>query len=213
MNTTTHNTIEQFQARKSELLSQLRTGNHDEVMNLLRQNEAEIKELQKIELLRKVNNKYNLLRSLAKQAYDCEQPTEDITISDGSFHKTKVKKYPKLAEIKYCYGEWKDGLLLTLRINGERFYMYKSTYEYGKDTTYTRPGTFEEFLSLNSIPQCEITLDEYNEMSVKLAALNDQLKESIQAYEDGLKSLKISSYNYWGLIGQHNKNLYEYLPK
>jgi len=91
--------------------------------------------------------------------------------------------------------------------------MYKSHYEYGKDTTYTRPETFEDFLKLNSMPIEDITLDQYNELSDKLMALNEQLKESIKVYENGLDALKISSFNHWGLIGQYNKNLYEYLPK
>lgn len=208
----THQTKEQLTAERNELISQLDKKNPKETLALLKENENKLKELARIELIKGVNSKYTRLRELARQAYECEQPGEDITTSDDSFHKTKVKKYPKLATLQYAYAKWEDGRMTQLRINGEKFTMYRTKYEYNKETEYTRPETFGEFLDLNSIPQKDITIEEYNGICEKLALLNEQLKKDIEKYNQGLNGLNYSSLNYWGLIGQHNVHLYEYTP-
>lgn len=211
MNTVTL-TKDELLAQKNELCNKLNANNHKEVLQQLKENETAIKELNKIELIKKVNLKYSRLRGMALQAYECEQPTEDITTNDGSFHKTKAKKYPKIAALQYASATWEDNRITKLRINGEQFYMYRTKHEYQKDTVYTRPATFSEFLALNTIPEQDITIEQYNAMAEQLTALNTKLQKDMEDYKKGLESLKISSLSYWGLAGQHNVNLYEYLP-
>jgi len=205
-------TKEQLLAEKRELCDKLDANNHKEVLLQLKANEMAIKELDKIDLLKKVNGKYSRLRGIALQAYECEQPTEDITTNDGSFHKTKAKKYPKIAALQYAYAKWEDNRLTQFTINGEKFYMYTTKHEYQKETVYTRPATFNDFLALNTIPEQDITIEQYNAMAEQLTALNAKLQKDMEDYKKGLESLKMSSLSYWGLTGQHNVNLYEYLP-
>lgn len=205
-------TKEQLISEKNALLASLRADNHDEILTLLKANETTLKEINKAELLSQVNTKHSRLRELARQAFECEQPTEDITCADGSFHKTRVKKYPKLAALQYAYAKWEDGKIIRLTINGEKFTMYQGKYEYNKPTEYTRPETFAAFLELNSIAPADITIEEYNGITAKLNALNSQLKEDIAKYQKGLESLSYHSLNYWGLIGQHDLHVYEYTP-
>lgn len=205
-------TKEQLISEKNALLAKLNGNNHDEIFALLKTNENALKDIARAELLRQVNSKETRLRELARQAYECEQPTEDITCTDGSFHKTKVKKYPKIAALQYASATWENNKITRLTINGERFNMFQSKYEYGKETTYTRPETFADFLKLNNIAPADITIEQYNEICDKLNVLNEQLKQDIEKYKTGLQSLNYSSLNYWGLIGQHNVNLYEYIP-
>lgn len=212
MNTQTTKTVEQLKEEKRILLSKLGPKNHDEILALLRVNEKEIKELSMVELINKVNAKYSRLRELARQAYECEQPTEDITCNDGSFHKAKVKKYPKIASLQYCSAKWEDERITVLRINGEKFTMYSAKYEHGKPTEYSRPVSFQDFLQLNHIPIEDITISQYNEITEKLEALNEQLQADIEKYKNGLKSLNYYSLDCWGLISQHPLNLYEYTP-
>ena len=205
-------TRDELTAEKRTLIDSLKGSNHDEIMPLLRANEAAIKELDKITLLKNINSKYSRLRDMALQAYECEQPNEDITTNDGSFHKVKVKKYPKIEALKYGRATFENNKLTRLTINGEKFNMFREQYEYNNPTVYTRPETFNEFLALNSIPESDITIEQYNAMAERLNVLNDKLRKDIKEYENGLKMLKISSLNYWGLASQHNVNLYEYLP-
>lgn len=211
MNTVTL-TKDELLAQKNELCNKLDANNHKEVLQQLKENETAIKELNKIDLIKKVNLKYSRLRDMALMAYECEQPTEDITTNDGSFHKTKVKKYPKIAALQYASAKWEDNRIVSFRINGEQFYMYQTKHEYNKDTVYIRPATFSEFLALNTIPEKDITIDEYNAMAEKLKELNTKLQKDMEDYKKGLEELKISSLSHWGLTGQHNVNLYEYLP-
>ena len=205
-------TKESLIAKKNQLCEALNGTNHDTILPLLKANEMAIKELDKIALLKQVNGKYSRLRDIALQAYECEQPMEDITTNDGSFHKVKAKKYPKIAALQYASAEWKDNRIVSLRINGEQFYMFTTKHEYQKETVYTRPATFSEFLALNTIPEQDITITQYNAMAEQLTALNTKLQKDMEDYKKGLESLKISSLSYWGLAGQHNVNLYEYLP-
>ncbi len=210
--TTLQQTKDQLNTERKELIAKLDTGNPKDILKLLKENEKKGKDLARIELLAQTNNKYARLRTLAAQAYECEQPTEDITTNDGSFHKVKVKKYPNLAALQYASAKWEDNKITRITINGEKFTMFQQKHEYQKETVYTRPETFEAFLDLNSIPQADITIEQYNEIGEKLALLNEQLKKDIAKYEQGLKDLNYSSLNYWGLIGQHDMHLYEYTP-
>jgi hypothetical protein len=205
-------TKEQLISEKNALLAKLNGKNHDEIFALLKTNETALKDIARAELLKQVNSKETRLRELARQAYECEQPTEDITCTDGSFHKTKIKKYPKISALQYASATWENNRITRLTINGERFNMFQAKYEYGKETTYTRPETFADFLKLNTIAPADITIEQYNEICDKLNGLNEQLKKDIEKYKRGLESLNYSSLNYWGLIGQHNVNLYEYIP-
>jgi hypothetical protein len=205
-------TKENLIAEKKQLCDTLNGTNHDTILPLLKANEMAIKELDKIALLKQVNGKYSRLRDIALQAYECEQPSEDITTNDGSFHKTKLKKYPKIAALQYASAKWENNRLTSIRINGEKFNMHAAKYEYNKETIYTRPDTFSEFLALNTIPESDISIEQYSAMAEKLTQLNAKLQKDMEDYKRGLESLKISSLSYWGLAQQHNVNLYEYLP-
>jgi len=205
-------TKEQLLAEQRQLHNKLNAKNHKEILQLLKENEAAIKQINKVELLNRVNSKYSRLRATALQAWECEQPIEDITTNDGSFHKTKVKKYPKIAALQYASATWESNRLTAMCINGEKFYMYSKKYEYGKETVYTRPATFSDFLALNSIPEADMSIEQYNAIADKLSQLNEKLQTHINEYKEELESLQISSLNYWGIVGQHNVNLYEYLP-
>lgn len=205
-------TREQLNTERTNLIAKLDYKSPDTVLEQLRENEAKIKELNKIELLNNVNGNYNRIRAFALQAWECEQPTEDITTNDGGFHKTKVKKYPNIATLKYASATWKDEKLTVINVNGHKFSMFKIKYENGKPDTYTRPDTFNDFLALNNIPFAEITLTEYTELSEKVKALNNELEANIEQYKKGLEALNHYQYSCWGLINQQPTHLYKYTP-
>jgi len=190
--------------------AQLKMENFETIAPKLKSLENELKEIEQGELLSQVNAAQSRLRELARQAYECEQPNEDITCNDGSFHKTKLKKYPKISSLEYASATWEDGKLLRIRINGENFEMYRAKYEYGKPIAYTRPETFKDFLELNSIMPEPLTMDEYLDISSKLEAVNNEFNAAIETYKNKLTGLQISSFRYWGLVRQQNIHLYEY---
>jgi len=204
------NTVEQLKAEVNALVTQLRSSNNEAIVKKIHAKEAELKAARTAERLDQVNSKYNRIRDYARQAWEAEIPTEDPTTNDGSLHKTKAKKYPKLAALEYVRGTWKDGHLTELRVNGERFVMYHTEYEYTQPLKYTRPATFEEFLKLNSVPVKPITSEQYAEFSAKLTAANERLKAAIAEYDKERKELEVSSWNYWGLAEQSNTNTYIY---
>lgn len=213
---TEKNNLEQLQKQKTLLIDKFRETHDktviDKLLPQIKEIEAQIKVVKISEMINKQNAKYSRLRELAKQAWECEQPTEDITTDSGYFHKTKIKKYPKLAALQYAHAKFEKGKLLELTINGERFYMYPSKYEYNKETEYTRPETFNAFLSLNSIPVETFTVEMFNDISEKMNVLNAEIDKHIENYKNELEKLKVHSLNYWGLVRQDNAKFYQYTP-
>ena len=208
--------LQKLTEQKSQLVDKLRGNYNTEesktILSQIKKVETQIKEFKISEMIDKQNAKYSRLRELAKQAWECEQPTEDITTDSGYFHKTKVKKYPKIAALQYAHAKFKDGKLLELTINGERFNMYASKYEYNKETEYTRPETFNAFLCLNSIPVENFTVEMFNDISEKMNVLNAEIDKHIENYKSELEKLKVHSLNYWGLVRQDNAKFYQYTP-
>ncbi|MEO6305038.1 MAG: hypothetical protein ABIP51_17910, partial [Bacteroidia bacterium] len=131
--------IEKLQREKRVLFENLNKGNYDKILKKSEEIEVAIKNEKKMLLLSNVNGEQSRLREKAKQAWECEVPTADITCNDGSFHAAKVKKYPKIAELKYASGLWKEGMLMEIRVNGIKFRMFSATYEHSKPTEYKRP--------------------------------------------------------------------------
>jgi len=134
--------VKQIKAESAELLNLLRSNykqdEADQIVKKLNALEAEKKQVQRIETLSQVNMKFARIRGIAMQVWECEQPTEDITCNDGTLHKVKARKYPILASIPYLYVSFKDGVLLDITSNGEKFRMYSVKYESGKPNEYTR---------------------------------------------------------------------------
>lgn len=214
-------TLETLQTELNGLLTELRNpanyqkNKEDGLLDKIRAVEAEIKGLKRVQLLENVNRDQNKLRELARLVYDCEQPTEDITTNDGDFHKTKVKKYPKLAALaasEYIRATWKDGYITEIKSGRNTFYMFKTAYNYGQPTQYTKFETFEAFLNQNSIMIEPLTIEQFNETCAKLEAANNLLDEQIKAYEQTREALNISGLSYWGLMGQQSTHLYKYTP-
>lgn len=204
--------LEQLKQEKRELIDTLRGSILDkpEVFEQIKKVEQLIKVSERAELIRNVNAKQARIRDFARQAYECEQPVEDITCSDGSFHKTKVKKYPKIAALQYARAEFKDGLILELSINGERFRMFKVKYDYNKPNEYTRPETFADFLELNNIMPEDMTAEKFNEISTKLDDAKKEIEKNIEDYKKKLDVLNHHSLSCWGLVGQSAEHLYTY---
>lgn len=204
-------TSEQIKQQMNEARELLNLpDNFQKYLSIIKPLEAELKEAKIRELLADVNGRYNRLREMAREIWECEIPTEDITTADGSFHKTKVKKYPKIAALQYLRANWENDRITVFNYNGERFSMYRVKYEYGKQNEYTRPSSFGDFLELNLIPLREITIQEYKEKEEKLNEANEKLRAALKEYRQTREKLGISKWNYWRLVGQHDLNEYEY---
>jgi hypothetical protein len=206
---------EELRNEISELVKGLRFNDPDSKSTLdkIRALEAEIKNLDRIALLSGVNGKQERLRALALKAWECEQPSEDITTMDGGFHKVKIKKYPNLAALPYTTASFKDNRLVSLSINGEKFQMHHQKSEYQKETEYTRPETFEDFLNLNAIMVQPLPIEEFNEFCDKLDAENKKIEERIKEYKATLNALNVPRLNYFGLVNQRNSHFYQYENK
>lgn len=207
-------TIEQLNQERKALIDTLGTSTERKnVFEQINAIDAEIRKLNQLGLLDRVNKEQSQKRAMALQAWEAEQPTEDITTNDGSLHKVKAKKYPKLAAIPYFRAQFKDGILFEISTGRETFQMYRTKYEYGKPNTYTRPETFNDFLDLNGIQPETITIDAYLDFENKLNEANKALEDAIKEYENKRNELKVYKFQNIGLVEQSNTHLYKYTPK
>jgi len=210
-------TLDQLETEKRELFVQMdkedNFKNRMKWVDKLKENEQQQNTLKRARLLDNVNREQARKREFALQAWEAEQITEDITCNDGSLHKVKAKKYPKLASIDYIRIEFKDGRATELKINGERFQMFRVKYEYNKSNEYTRPETFEDFLKLNCIQPKDLTMDEFNEFAEKLNEANEVVKKAIEDYNNKRESIGCFQMQHIGLVTQQNTHFYTYEPK
>lgn len=201
-------TLEILKSELSALIDKLRatygTAESDSILEKIRAKEAEIEEAKIIQVLARVNREQEELRNTAKQVWECEQPENDITTNDGSFHAVKVRKYPNLAALKYPRATWKNGKLWEIEIGRKRFQMF----EYVDNT---RPATFEDFLRLNSIMQAELSLEAFKEIEAQNAAANAEFQAAVKKLDATREKLGISALNYYGLFAQRSAgHIYEY---
>ena len=207
------NTIHELQNQIQQLRSEINNENYAQIVKEMQYLDKQISSIRITELLSNINAKQSRTRNFAKQAWEAEQPAEDVTTNDGSFHKTKVKKYPNLAAIEYARGKYEDGLLTQLNINGEKFTLYEKTYHVGKPCTYTRPETFEKFLEINHIPKENITEAKYAEIGNAIEEANEVLHQQINAYKSKMEELKAYSYLCWEVVTQRSEHLMMYRKK
>lgn len=207
-------TLEQLNQERRELIEKLDfSDTRPEIVKQIRENEAQTSNVRITQMLKDVNGTQARKRELARQAFECEQPTEDITTADGSLHKVKAKKYPKLASVQYLRMNFKDGRTTELNINGERFQMFRTKHEYNKDTQYTRPDTFADFLKLNSIQPADITREAFDTFAQKLDEANTELKKAIEKYDQTRQTIDCYMMQNIGLVSQNNTHVYIYEAK
>jgi len=204
------NNIQDLQKELQNLRNILTSENYEEIRRKMKLIDNKITALRKEALLKGVNSNQKRLRDFALQAWEAEQPKEDITTNDGSFHKVKVKKYPKLEAMKYTTGIFKDGLLITLIINGEKFSMYRTEYNAVEPEKHTRPNSFEDFLKLNNISKEDITLTQFEEISNKIKEQNEKMQKYIEDYKKEMEAINAYNLECWKLISRRAEYLYLY---
>lgn len=208
-------TIQSLEAKKSELVNALRADykNHDKLIGKINAVEADIKQARRIEKLQSVNAEQARKREAARIVWECEVPETDITCNDGSFHSTKVKKYPKLAALTYGRGKFEGGVLLEISTGSERFTMYHAKYEYNKPTVYTRFASFEEFLEFNGVMSEDMSLEQYEAIIAKVEAMNAEFKAAVDKFDKQKDALNLYRLSSFGLFSQqHAGHIYEYSP-
>lgn len=202
-------TIENLKSERRKLVDNLTDASG---LTAIKAIDKQITTLEREYLLKQINGKQQRLREMALQAWECEQPDNDITCNDGSFHSVKIKKYPKLAALQYGHATFEDNRLTIIRINGEKFRMFNVKYEYNKPNEYTRPSTFAEFLELNSIMQKDMTIQQFNELIEKNNAINAQYEDAIKVFNAQQKELDMYNLSAWGLFSQQNAgHTYKYI--
>ena len=203
-------TIQKLQLEMQDFRNALTSENYEETVSKMQVIDKQIKAAKVAELLGNVNAKQRRTREAAAACWECEQPTEDITTNNGDFHKVKVKKYPKLAELKWVDAKFENGVLYELSTNGENFKMYDKKYNGNETPTYIRPASFAEFLQLNYISPEDITTEQFTDISNTIKEANEEIRKQIEAYGKKMDSLKAYSLKCWGLVSQRPEHVYLY---
>jgi hypothetical protein len=212
--TTTTEKKEALKAQIKELVNSYFFNDSDAKNHIKKVQKLEkaLKDVEREELLQIVNAKHDRLRAAALEVWEAERPTEDITTQDGSLHKVKAKKYPKIAALQYLRLRFDGNQYVKADYNGQSFTMCKSVYEYNKPTQYKDFADFNEFLAFNSIMVKPITRAEFDKICTDLEEANNKLDEALKAYKLERERLHIHRLQYWGLIGQSALHEYKYTP-
>jgi hypothetical protein len=203
-------TLQELQKEMQNFRINLTSENYDETVKQMQEIDKQIKAVKVTDLLNNVNSKQKRRREAAAQAWECEQPGEDITTNIGDFHKVKVKKFPKLEALKYVSAKFENNFLYVLHVNGEKFTMYEKKYNGDQPPTYSRPASFAEFLQLNNISPKDITAQEFTEISNKIKEANEEVKKQIETYSAKMNSLNAYSLECWNLISKRAEHVYLY---
>lgn len=202
--------IQELQRQMQNLRIALTSENYEDTVNEMQAIDKQITAAKATELLNKVNGTQKRTREAAAQAWECEQPAEDITTNNGDFHKVKVKKYPKLEALKYVSAKFENNFLYTLHVNGEKFTMYHKQYNGSNRPTYSRPSSFADFLQLNHISPEDITAERFTEIENKIKEANEELQNHIESYSKKMDSLKAYSFECWNVIHKKAEHVYLY---
>lgn len=202
--------IENLKRDMQNLRLSLTSENYDETLGKMKAIDKQITAAKIEKFLSDINSKQKRLRDAAALLWECEQPTEDITTNNGDFHKVKVKKYPKLAALKYAYGTFENNILYVISLNGEKFTMYQKKYNGNELPTYTRPASFADFLELNVISKEDITMEQFTEIQTTIKAANEELKKQIDNYGAKMDSLKAYSLECINLVSKQCQHVYTY---
>ena len=181
--------IQDLQKELQNLRLSVNSENYEQTLSKMREIDKQISLAKTTELLNGVNSTQKRKRELALQAWECEQPNEDITTNTGEFHKVKIKKYPILGAVKYAYAKFENCFLYELSINGEKFTMYHKKYNGNEKPTYTRPASFADFLTLNYINHEDITAQQFAEISNTIKEANEAFREHVKAYNQKMDNL------------------------
>jgi len=194
---------QELKAERSALLETFRaTKTNEEAKALneaLNENDKQLKALQTAELLHRVNMEQARKREEAARVWECETPTEDITTADGSLHKVKARKYPKLAALDWVRLKYEGETVI--EINGLRMVTWQDK---------TRPASFADFLELNNIQGEEITAEQFATFTAELNEANAEMKKAIETYKAKRDTLKVYKMQNIGLVGQSAEHLYTY---
>lgn len=202
--------IEQLKTQHNELLNRLRNeykqGETDELLQAIRNNEAEQKRLKIAVKLQTVNRDQARLREQARIIYQIEEVPVEVICNDGTPHASRVKKYPILNSLEYVRVNFnKHGKVETVKTGLKTWQLiaYNQT---------ERPATFEEFLELNSVQPADITPEELSAVIEENERLNAEFKQACEKFSQGKDALNIHKYSYLGLFNQHSAgHNYEYL--
>lgn len=197
-------TIEQLKAKRETLINEIIRGNdNDTILAKIKQVDNQIQNAKLLSKLTTVNAEQSRKRAMALQVWECERPTDDITCNDGSFHSTKIKRYPKLAALPYAKATFKNGIMTGIRTNRDEFQLAK--YD---GTPYE---SFAEFLEANYILPTDITIEQLESIIAANEAANEQLKQAIQAHSQSKDNLKIYTLAHIGLFSQDRaEHVYNY---
>jgi len=201
---------------QTALLDELKST-HDEqrvkaILSELKAIEAKETENKKRRQLEQVNKEHAQKRETLNALILCPMPVEDIRVSDGSFHATKIKKYPelqKLVEGRYfrfefaadCYHSAKDGR--------NRYSIWKPVYENQK-TSYIPFDSFDAACEFNGILPKELTFAEFQKIESAVIAESNRIKAEISKSQQKMSDLGVYMLSANNLLRSSQSHITEY---
>lgn len=207
---------ERLNKLQNDLGNAITSGNDvDTLVQEIKTLETEKKNLDKKRKLDSVNKKHTERRNFLSEALSIKFPEEDIIVSGGSLHATKVKKYKSLHQFitkhKYATFEFENGSYTVIKNGGERYTLKKPEHKYNEPTKHLNFETVEDALKWNGIMLKPLTFKKFISVEAKILKESERMRKEIEKSNEKLKSLDVHFYNYNDLIRRYDsRSHYEY---
>lgn len=188
----------------------------DVLCEKIRKAEEKIRVSKKETILKAVNKKHKERKQILKTLLDTELPKEDITNNDGTFHASKIKKYPQIMALKDRF-DWLrlkiDGncnTYIKVEIGRDSYDLVETIYKSGEPNEYKPFESFESALSYNRIRAKETTLKQFLSLEKKILKESKRIKEEVEKSYQKIKELDSYFLENENLITRRSSNYYEY---
>ncbi len=156
--------------------------------------EKEKREAAEIKKLNAVNRKHEERKNFLIELLALEFPKdEDIQNNDGSFHSTKLKKYPSLSEFmeKYKYARFTTdkGIYTECKEGRHTYRILRSHYNSGEPNSYTKFESLEEACSYNWIQFKQMTYKKFQALQKSILKESAKMQKAIAIHNEKINSL------------------------
>jgi len=184
-----------------------------QIMAELKAIDAKQTEQRKREKLNQVNTDHAKKREILTALLSVPMPDEDIRVNDGSFHATKIKRYPELKALvdgQYLRFEFAANCYHTAKNSRERFSILEPTYEYGKPDSYKPFESFEAACDYNGILPQEMTFAEFQRIESAVLAESERIKAEISKSQQKMRDLGAFTLSSNNLVRTSQMHVTEY---
>lgn len=218
MNKFTEKAKERLQTRLNSLQDKLGTSltndsdDIDEIVIKIREAEVALKNSELIGKVQSINNREIKKRTVLKKIISIGLFSSDLLTNDNKLNKSKRKQNPELYkfydEQKFMYFSIGYDQIISIHINGHKFYTGKKIYSSGETSEILPFESFEDACSFNNVQVKNITVKQVQKQIDRIKKATEILKAAGDKYGETKKANNSYFLESEGFFDQQNANIH-----